>query len=282
MEKFGVVQLAMRSAISLDLRGILEVNRQMQITVCEFPDEARRKEAAWTDLVHYLRTHHSDVVVLPEMPFCDWQMFMTRTVDTAVWGAALAVHDAMITRLAELHVDIVLASRPVEVHGKRLNQAFCWTPDGGYRGGHTKYYLPDAPDGWEATWFAQGDRHFAPIAVGPLTVGFQLCTELLFTEPARAIGRGGAHLIAAPRATSGHRRWPMAACMAAVMSGCFVASPNRRSYDSEAFAGRSWLVSLEGEILGETSADHPFLTVEVDLAEAVRAKHTYPRNLAVT
>src|SRR5438034_1205308 len=162
-----------------------------------------------------------------------------------------------------------------------FNQAFCWTPDGGYRGAHAKYYLPDEPDGWEATWFAQGDRQFAPIAVGPLTVGFQLCTELLFTEPAREIGRSGAHLIAAPRATSGHRRWPMAACMAAVMSGCFVASANRRSYDSETFAGRSWLVSPEGEMLGETSADMPFLTVEIALEEATRAKSTYPRNLPV-
>jgi N-carbamoylputrescine amidase len=117
--------------------------------------------------------------------------------------------------------------------------------------------------------------------VGALTVGFQLCTELLFTNLAREIGQGGAHLIAAPRATSGHRRWPMAACLAAVMSGCFVASPHRRSYASEAFAGRSWLVSPEGEILGETSADTPYLTVEIDLEEADRAKHTYPRNLAV-
>jgi len=126
------------------------------------------------------------------------------------------------------------------------------------------------------------------------TVGFQICTELLFTEPAREIGRRGAqspareigrrgaHLIAAPRATGGHRRWQMAACMAAVMSGCFVASANRRSDDNAAFAGGSWLVSPEGEILGETSADMPYLTVEIDLEEANRAKDTYPRNLAAS
>ena len=91
----------------------------------------------------------------------------------------------------------------------------------------------------------------------------------------------GASRCSARIETSGHRRWPMAACMAAVMSGCFVASANRRSYDSAAFAGRSWLVSPEGEILGETSADMPFLTVEIDLEEATRAKSTYPRNLTV-
>jgi len=253
----------------------------MKITVCEFPDEAPRKEAAWIDLVRFLQVSPTDVVVLPEMPFCDWKIFTTKTIDLVIWEAALAVHDAMTARFAELRADIVLASRPVELQRKRFNQAFCWTRDGGYRGAHTKYYLPDEPDGWEATWFAPGDRHFTPLIVGPLTVGFQLCTELLFTEPAREIGRGGAHLIAAPRATSGHRRWLMAAGMAAVMSGCFVASANRRSYASEAFAGCSWLVSPEGELLGETSADTPFVTVEIALEEATRAKHTYPRNLVV-
>ncbi|HKQ63045.1 MAG TPA: hypothetical protein VJS92_17280 [Candidatus Polarisedimenticolaceae bacterium] len=83
----------------------------------------------------------------------------------------------------------------------------------------------------------------------------------------------------APRATGGHRRWPMAACLAAIMAGRFVASTNRRSYDNDAFAGGSWLVTPEGEIILETSAASPFLTAEVDLSAAERAKHTYPRNI---
>src|SRR5688572_28647572 len=123
------------------LHNSLEEER-MKITVCEFPNEATRHGSAWSDLVRFLQTRSTDVVVLPEMPFCDWQMFMTKTIDPAVWGAALAVHDAMIARFTELQAALVLASRPVEVHGKRLNQAFCWTRDGGYRGAHTKYYLP--------------------------------------------------------------------------------------------------------------------------------------------
>ena len=65
------------------------------------------------------------------------------------------------------------------------------------------------------------------------------------------------------------------------MSECFVASANRWSYTSEAFAGGSWLVSPEGELLGETSVDTPSVTVEIDLEEATRAKQTYPRNLVV-
>ena len=223
----------------------------------------------------------TDVVVLPEMPFCDWEMFRKRTVDLAAWRSALAAHDTMVARLGELHTGTVLASRPVELLGKRLNQAFAWTQDGGYRGARAKYYLPDEPDGWEASWFDRGDREFPPESAGSVKVGFQLCTELLFSQAAWEIGQQGGQLIAAPRATGGHRRWPMAACLAAIMAGCFVASTNRRSYDTDAFAGRSWLVSPEGEILLETSADSPFLTAEIDLSAVDRARQTYPRNLVI-
>ena len=253
----------------------------MKITVCELPDEAARRDAAWADLVRHLRAEPSDVVVLPEMPFCEWEMFRKRTVDLAAWRAALAAHDAMTGRFAELATRLVIASRPVELAGKRLNQAFAWTRDGGYRGARAKYYLPEEPDGWEATWFDRGDGRFAPETTGGVRLGFQLCTELLFTHAAWEIGHGGAQLIAAPRATGGHQRWPMAARLAAIMAGAFVASTNRRSYDNDAFAGRSWLVSPEGDILLETTADRPFLTADVDLTAADRAKQSYPRNIPI-
>ena len=253
----------------------------MKITVCELPDEAARRDAAWADLVGYLRANPTDVVVLPEMPFCDWEMFRKRSVDPAAWRAAVAAHDGMVARLAELDTRLVLSSRPVETRGQRLNQAFAWTREGGYRGVRAKYYLPDEPDGWEASWFARGDPDFPLETVTGMKIGFQLCTELLFTQAAWEIGHRGGQLIAAPRATGGHRRWPMAACLAAIMAGSFVASTNRRSYDNDAFAGRSWLVSPEGEILLETSATSPFLTTEIDLAAADRAKQSYPRNIPI-
>jgi predicted amidohydrolase len=156
----------------------------VKITVCELPDETARREAVWADLVRYLRASPTDVVVLPEMPFCEWEMFRRRTVDLAAWRSALAAHDAMMTRLCELQAGVVLASRPVELQGKRLNQAFAWTRDGGYRGARAKYYLPDEPDGWEASWFDRGDREFSPESAGSVKVGFQLCTELLFSQAA--------------------------------------------------------------------------------------------------
>ncbi len=251
----------------------------MKLTVAEFPDEAARHDRAWEDLVRFLRVAPSDVLVLPEMPFVAWSMFTADVVDPAVWRGARAAHDAMHARFGELATNVVLGSRPVERDGVRLNEAFAWTREGGLRGARAKYFLPDEPDGREATWFARGDRQFTPITVGALRVGFQLCTELLFVDRSRAIGRAGAQLIAAPRATSGHRRWRMAAGMAAIASGCFVATANRRSYATDTFAGGSWIVSPEGETLAETTAAAPFVTVDVDLADADRAKRTYPRSL---
>lgn len=63
------------------------------------------------------------------------------------------------------------------------------------------------------------------------------------------------------------------------MSGCYLASANRRSFECDAFAGTSWIVSPEGEILAETSADRPCVVVPLDLRLADRAKLSYPRNI---
>ena len=254
----------------------------MRITVCELPDESAALERAWADLVRQLRAHPTDVLVLPEMPFCEWNVFRQQRVDPAAWRAIVAAHDAKIERFAELEARVVLCSRPVQVDPRRLNQGFSWTREGGYAAGRAKFYLPEEPDGWEATWFDRGDPEFSVQTAGPVRIGFQICTELLFSQAAWELGRGGAQLIAAPRATGGHPRWSMAACLAANMAGCYVASANRRSYTSDAFVGRSWLVSPDGEIMLETSADEPFLTAEIDLSAVVRARRTYPRNVKIS
>lgn len=51
----------------------------MKVTVCEFPDEQRRKPKAWDRLAMHCASQQSELVVLPEMPFCDWRMFMSRS-----------------------------------------------------------------------------------------------------------------------------------------------------------------------------------------------------------
>ena len=99
------------------------------------------------------------------------------------------------------------------------------------------------------------------------------------SERSREIGAAGGQLIAAPRATGAHPRWQLAARMAAIMSGCFVATANHRSLDGATWPDGSWIVSPEGEVLAETSAERPIASADVELAEADRAKLSYPRNL---
>jgi N-carbamoylputrescine amidase len=251
----------------------------MRLTVCELPDETERRAIAWAALIRHLDATPTDLLVLPEMPFVPWTIFMTRAVDPSVWQQVVADHDAMLARFGDLAAEVVVGSRPVDHAGRRLNQGFAWSRATGAQGSRSKVYLPDAPDGWEATWFARGTLDPSPLTCDGVRVGFQLCTEMLFTELSWNIGRAGAQIIAAPRATGGHRRWRLAASLMGIVSGCFVASANRRSYERDDFAGQSWIVSPEGDILAETTADAPIATVTIDLREATKAKQTYPRNL---
>jgi len=253
----------------------------MRLTVCELADETKRRGHAWAELTRHLDASPTDILVLPEMPFVEWTAFTSRTFDPKVWQQALIDHDAMVSRFSELRAEVVLASRPVEDAGRRLNQGFAWTRANGYQSSRSKVYLPDGPDGWEATWFDRGSLETSPLTWNDVRVGFQLCTEMLFTDLSWRIGRADAHIIAAPRATGGHRRWRLAASLMAIVSGCFVASANRRSYARDDFVGQSWIVSPEGDILAETTAEAPIVTVDLDVREATSAKRTYPRNLAL-
>jgi N-carbamoylputrescine amidase len=250
----------------------------MKVSVCEFPDEAARKMKAWDALVEHAAAQKPDIMVLPEMPFCEW-IFVGDAVDRGLWHDAIAAHETMIAKFDELACQWVMSSRPVERGDLRLNEAFLWSKASGYQAIRSKWYLPDVPRAREAIWFDQGDSDFSPAACGPLRVGFQLCSEIMFPEHAREIGWADAHLIAQPRATGGARRWRAACEMSAIASGCYVVSANRRSYSRDWFPGDGWLLSPEAELLGETTAAQPFVSVEIDIGAAESAKATYPRDL---
>jgi N-carbamoylputrescine amidase len=50
-----------------------------------------------------------------------------------------------------------------------------------------------------------------------------------------------------------------------------------REDDLVAWGGQGWIIDPEGQVLGTTSSEQPFLTLEIDLGEAQAAKTTYPR-----
>jgi len=173
----------------------------MRVTVCELSDAPDAFAREWEQLVAHVKAESSQLVLLPEMPFCSW-FAVTDQFNAAVWHEAVATHDAWLERLMELAPAVVLGSRPVNKAGRRLNQGFVWDQTGGYRAAHLKYYLPNEDGFWESSWYERGDGKFIPISCGGARIGFQICTDLWFMEHARAYGRVGVHMIVNPRATA--------------------------------------------------------------------------------
>jgi predicted amidohydrolase len=249
----------------------------MKITVCELNDDPVAFAEDWQALVAHVKDEGTQLVLLPEMPFASWFALSPR-YDAPVWQAAVRAHETWLSRLAELAPATVIATRPVNSGGKRLNEGFVWDQAGGYRAAHHKYYLPDEKGFWEASWYDRGDGSFAPIQSGGAKIGFLICTELWFMERGRLYGKQGVHLLVSPRATGKPtvEKWLVGGRAEAVVSGAFSLSSNRFSRLAD-LGGQGWVVDPDGQVLGLTSRLRPFLTISIDLEEAERAKGTYPR-----
>jgi N-carbamoylputrescine amidase len=252
----------------------------MKVTVCELNDRPDELARQWEQLVVHVKNQRSELVLLPEMPFCPW-FGDTPVFETAVWQSAVAAHDLWQVRLAELAPAIVLSTRPVNREAQRLNEGFSWEQATGYRAAHHKYYLPNEEGFWEASWYSRGDGGFIPIQCGAARIGFEICTELWSFEHALQYGKEGVHIIVTPRATSQATsdKWLVGGRATAVVSGAYSLSSNHVSFGSDPvhFGGQGWIIGPEGEVLGLTSQGRPFVTIEIALEVADMAKHTYPR-----
>ena len=259
----------------------LERKRFVKVTVCELSNDPEEFKLQWQQLVAHVHAHGSDLVLLPEMPFYPW-IARTRQFHPSVWEASMKAHDAWISMLDELQPAMVLGTRPVNKAGKRLNEGFSWDAHHGYRAVHTKTYLPEEEWFWEASWYDCGNREFKLINTEQVNIGFLICTELWFNEPARVYGAEGAHLIVCPRATAmaSAEKWIAGGRTAAVVSGAFCLSSNRGGTDKHgmAWGGRGWIIDPEeGDVVGLTSPSQPFITLDINLSAAETAKQTYPR-----
>ena len=253
----------------------------MKLTVCELPNHSDHFAQSWERLVEHVKEQCSDLVLLPEMPFYRW-LFQTNEVVQTEWERAARAHDEWISRLDQLAPATVMSSRPVVEGGRRANVGFVWEPGSGAEDIHAKHYLPDEPGFWEASWYQRGNGDFSIVITSKAKVGFLICTELWFAQHAREYGKQGAQIIVCPRATptSTAPKWLVGGQAAAVISGAFCLSSNLVGNTPEGgdFAGVGWIAEPEeGVILGQTSGAEPFVTVDVDLSDADRAKATYPR-----
>lgn len=258
----------------------------MRVTVCELRNDTEGREADWVDLCAHAKDSESELVLLPEMPFHRW-LAASPTADGQEWAGAVEAHDAWLERLPELGAPIVISTRPVEDNRSRFNEGYVWSrSDGVVRAVHRKRYLPDEPGFWEATWYSRGPSEFDSVEVPGARVGFAICTEMWFTGHGREYARQGVQILASPRATlrPSVDKWIAGGRAAAVVSGAFCLSSNLSGRaagtapDLGAWGGAGWIIEPEeGEVLGVTTAEEPFLTIDIDLAVADHAKSTYPR-----
>jgi N-carbamoylputrescine amidase len=248
----------------------------MRVTVCELPHETNALADAWAALTEHTVVHASQLVLLPEFAMVD-PVWESRPFDIARWDAVEALSAMQLRRLPELRAEFVVGTRPVRVKGRCVNQGYVWSAAAGLRRLRSKYFLPEEPGSWEATWFHRGDPVFPVYYVGPLSFGLNICTELWALETYAAYAARDVRLVLSPRATSAHTaaKWLAVGRVAAVRSGAFSVSSNRRD-ESGSCGGVGWMIGPDGRLLGSTTAAEPFATIAVDLAASVAARAGYP------
>ena len=98
---------------------------------------------------------------------------------------------------------------------------------------------------------------------------------------AREYATQGVHLLVCPRATPAPTtdKWIAGGRAAAVVAGAYCLSSNFNGFCCPEldFGGTGWIIGPDGDLLGLTSAQKPYLSLEIDPAAAEAAKKTYPR-----
>lgn len=249
----------------------------MRATVTQL--DARQLPGEWAALRAHVSRVRSDLVLLPEMCFTPW-FCTTPKYDEAVWRAAVTAHERWLQRLPELEAPIIIGTAPKDEDGKRYNVAYAWTAKRGLQWIHRKTYLPNDDGYWEANWYDRAPIDFGQVRLGELAIGLSICTEIWFMQHAREYGKRGIHLLLNPRSTPdfSNDKWLAGGRTAAVVAGAFCLSSNHTGRaDHVQLGGAGWICDPDGSVLAVTDANHPFITLDLDLAQAESAKLSYPR-----
>lgn len=249
-----------------------------RLMVVEWPDGLQPDGEPWQRIAQQIEEIAPDLLLTNEMPFGSW-LPRSERYDAEAAEAWVQLHERGVAVLAALKVEAVMSSRPVPSGRSLANEAFTLVA-GRYTARHHKQRFPEEPGWHESTWFQAALPGFAVHEVAGVHVGFLLCTELMFNEHARRLGRAGADLIAVPRAT-GLRRdsWETAAGMASLVGGCYVATSNRvgrQCAEGPIFGGHGFVVAPGGARLATTEGTAQMQVVELDLSLARKSKHEYP------
>jgi len=252
----------------------------MKVTVCELSNDLHQFEKDWAQLVAHCKLNKSEFVLLPEMPFYAW-IANQPSIDAAKKIKAVEAHEKWLQRIEELGDAIVAYSKPLIKADKFYNTAYVWSKKTGHQKVHTKYFFPEEAGFYEATWFDKEPKHFELIEINGLKIGFLLCTEIWFTQNTRKYGLDGIDFLLCPRATgkSSIAQWIRCGQTSSVIGGCYCLSSNRSGIGANDFnwGGTGWICQpMDGSLLGVTSNDEPFLTLDIDVEKSKLAKKEYP------
>ena len=254
----------------------------MKVTVCQVDPRPGQLEGSLAVLRAHVQAAGTDFLLLPELCFSAW-LAIERIPDARLWLASVAEHERHVARLADLGARAVVGTRPiVTALGSRRNQAYLWEESAAdVVPKREKYYLPDEPGYWEASWYDRGEKRFDLGRALGMRIGVLVCTEMWFMEWARHYAAERADVLCVPRATpyGSTDVWLAGGRAAAVCSGAFCLSSNLwyPPASETDCGGLGWIVDPDGVVLARTDAATPFATVTIDLEHARAAKHTYPR-----
>ena len=249
----------------------------MRTTITQL--DATRLEGEWERLRRHTHAFASELVLLPEMGFAPWFCAAPER-DDATWQRAVHAHESGLGYVPELGARFVVGTAPRNIGSKRHNVAYLWSAQAGLQWLRSKTYLPNDEGYWEANWYDRAPIDFQPAFTGQLNLGLMICTEIWFLQHARDYGRAGIHLLLNPRCTPRHTnaKWLAGGQTAAVVSGAFCLSSNQAGRAGTVdLGGAGWLCDPDGTVLATTSEADPFVTLDLDLGAAERAKSTYPR-----
>lgn len=247
----------------------------MKICAVEFPDEQNLYARTLEGIAQHVSETNPDLLVLPEMPFAPW-VFHADTYDEETWQHTVENHAHWLGQLSTAIPTPIITSRPITRDQKNLNEALYMDHSRDIHSLRAKRYLPNDFPALERVWFHEGEAAGAVFDIQGNKFGIQLCSEIMYTETPRKLAENDVDVIVQSRATGDHPRWRAASLLAASTAGSYVVGANRRSVERDWFTGGSWVYSPEGELLAETSAATPFVTVEVDLRRVTNAQAEYP------
>lgn len=250
----------------------------VRLAVCEASVGMTPGDDNWRALAADARDAKADMFLLNEMPFGPWLACSSKP-EFEDLVAVQRRHEKAFDHYRELETPVVFGSQPVFEEGNSVVEGFVWEHDAAVVPAHTKQFFPHEEGWYEDLWFERGERAFELVEVGGLNVGFLICTDIMFNEWARRYGRLGADLIVVPRATpvATLHRWQTAVQMAAIVSGCYVASSNRAGEEGGiSFGGLGWIVDPSGIVIAETSADAPVVAADIYRSVSAHAKREYP------